>query len=102
MYLKLIPTQYIEKAILCADSMIGHFWDEKQGNFFFTSDDHEQLIVRTKSLYDLAIPSGNSMASTLLRLYHITQNSNYLLKAEQIMSAGAKAKLKIHLDSDSS
>ena len=84
--------KYIEKAILYADSMIRHFWDEKQGNFFFTSDDHEQLIVRTKSLYDLAIPSGNSMAaSTLLRLYHITRNSNYLLKAEQIMSAGAKA-----------
>jgi hypothetical protein len=84
--------RYIEKAILYADSMMRHFWDEKQGNFFFTSDDHEQLIVRTKSLYDLAIPSGNSMAaSTLLRLYHITRNSNYLLKAEQIMSAGAKA-----------
>lgn len=84
--------RYIKKAILYADSMIRHFWDEKQGNFFFTSDDHEQLIVRTKSLYDLAIPSGNSMAaSTLLRLYHITRNSNYLLKAEQIMSAGAKA-----------
>ena len=84
--------RYIEKAILYADSMIRHFWDEKQGNFFFTSDDHEQLIVRTKSLYDLAIPSGNSMAaSNLLRLYHITRNSNYLLKAEQIMSAGAKA-----------
>ncbi|MGC2563992.1 MAG: thioredoxin domain-containing protein, partial [Nitrososphaeraceae archaeon] len=81
-------SRYIEKAILYADSMIRHFWDEKQGNFFFTSDDHEQLIVRTKSLYDLAIPSGNSMAaSTLLRLYHITRNSNYLLKAEQIMSA---------------
>jgi uncharacterized protein YyaL (SSP411 family) len=84
--------RYIEKAILYADSMIRHFWDENQGNFFFTSDDHEQLIVRTKSLYDLAIPSGNSMAaSTLLRLYHITRNINYLLKAEQIMSAGAKA-----------
>jgi uncharacterized protein len=84
--------RYIEKAILYADSMIRHFWDEKQGNFFFTSDDHEQLIVRTKSLYDLAIPSGNSMAaSTLLRLYHITRNSNYILKAEQIMNAGAKA-----------
>jgi uncharacterized protein len=85
-------SRYIEKAILYADSMIRHFWDEKQGNFFFTSDDHEQLIVRTKSLYDLANPSGNSMAaSTLLRLYHITRNSNYLLKAEQIMSAGSKA-----------
>jgi uncharacterized protein len=85
-------SRYIEKAISYADFMTKHFWDEKRENFFFTSDDHEQLIVRTKSLYDLAIPSGNSMAaSALLRLYHITRNSDYLLKAEQIMSTGAKA-----------
>ena len=84
--------RYIEKAISYADFMIKHFWDEEQKNFFLTSDDHERLIVRTKSLYDLAIPSGNSMAaSALVRLYHITRNSNYLLKAEQIMSVGAKA-----------
>jgi uncharacterized protein len=84
--------KYIEKAILYADFMIRHFWDEEQKNFFLTSDDHERLIVRTKSLYDLAIPSGNSMAaSALVRLYHITRNSNYLLRAEQIMSVGAKA-----------
>ena len=84
--------RYIEKAISYADFMIKHFWDEEQKNFFLTSDDHERLIVRTKSLYDLAIPSGNSMAaSALVRLYHITRNSNYLLKAEQIMCVGAKA-----------
>ena len=65
MYLKLIPTQDTLKRRYYADSMIRHFWDEKQENFFFTSDDHEQLIVRTKSLYDLAIPSGNSMAAQL-------------------------------------
>ena len=85
-------SRYLEKAIMYADSMIQHFWDDKQGNFFFTSHDHEHLIVRTKSLYDLAIPSGNSMAaSCLIRLYHITQNSDYLQKAEQIMKTGLKA-----------
>ncbi len=29
-------------------------------------------------------------ASTLLRLFHVTQNHDYLLKAEQIMRAGSK------------
>ena len=71
--------------------MIQHFWDDKDGNLYFTSDDHEQLIVRTKSLYDLAIPSGNSVAaSNLLRLYYITENDDYLHKAERIMKAGAR------------
>lgn len=84
--------KYLEKALAYTDSMIQHFWDSKEGNFFFTSNDHEQLIVRTTNLYDLAIPSGNSMAAyNLLRLYHITQNNNYLEKAEKIMKTGLKA-----------
>jgi hypothetical protein len=84
--------EYLEKAVKYTDSMLAHFWDEKESNTFFTSDDHEKLIVRTKSLYDLAIPSGNSVAaSNLLRLYHYTQNSSYLDKAARIMKSGAKA-----------
>ena len=84
--------RYLEKSIMYADHMIQHFWDGEQGNFFFTSDDHERLIVRTKAVYDLAIPSGNSMAASgLLRLYHMTQKGDYLLKAEQIMKTGLKA-----------
>jgi uncharacterized protein len=83
--------QYLEKAIKYTDFMLSHFWDEKEGNLFFTSDDHEQLIVRTKNFYDLAIPSGNSVAaSNLLRLYHYTQNDGYLEKAAQIMKSGAR------------
>ncbi|HEY7733898.1 MAG TPA: thioredoxin, partial [Nitrososphaera sp.] len=82
---------HLRKAIKYTDSMLQHFWDEKEGNLFFTSDDHEKLIVRTKSFYDLAIPSGNSVAAgNLLRLYHYTQNGEYLKKAESIMKAGAR------------
>ncbi|HEX6560777.1 MAG TPA: glycoside hydrolase family 76 protein, partial [Nitrososphaera sp.] len=83
--------EYLEKAARYTEFMIRHFWDEKEGNLFFTSDDHEQLIVRTKSFYDLAIPSGNSMAaSNLLRLYHYTQNNDYLDKATRIIKSGAR------------
>jgi uncharacterized protein YyaL (SSP411 family) len=82
----------LDKAILYTDFMLNHFWDPKQGNLYFTSDDHEQLIVRTKNLYDLAIPSGNSVASSnLIRLHHYTQKPGYLGKAEEIMKAGARA-----------
>jgi uncharacterized protein len=85
------PT-YLENAIKYTDVMLEHFWDNVNGNLYLTSDDHEQLIVRTRSLYDLAIPSGNSIAaSNLLRLYHLTQRNDYLEKAEQIMMGGAKS-----------
>lgn len=83
--------EYLDKAIKYTDFMLRHFWDDNEGNFFFTSDDHEQLIARTKSHYDLAIPSGNSIAATnLIRLYHYTQNDSYLAKALRIMKSGAR------------
>jgi uncharacterized protein YyaL (SSP411 family) len=83
--------QTLDKAVLYTDFMLDRFWDPNQGNLYFTSDDHEQLIVRTKNLYDLAIPSGNSVAAgNLIRLYHYTQKPGYLGKAEEIMKAGAR------------
>ena len=84
-------SEYLEKAIKYNDFMLEHFWDEKENSLFFTSDDHEKLIVRTKNFYDLAIPSGNSVAaSNLLRLYHYTQNRRYLDRAVTIMKTGAR------------
>ena len=84
--------EYLDKSIRYTDFMLQHFWDDKEGNLFFTSDDHEQLISRTKSFYDLAMPSGNSMAaSNLLKLYHYTQNNSYLDRAVRIMKAGSQS-----------
>lgn len=37
------------------------FWDRDAGGFFFTSEDHETLVLRPKSYYDQAIPSGNAV-----------------------------------------
>ena len=92
-------TEYLEKAIIYTDFMLQHFWDREDGNLFLTSDDHEQLIVRTKNFYDLATPSGNSIAaSNLLRLYHIVQNNEYAEKAELIIKATAGLEQKILLD----
>ncbi len=84
--------EYLSKAIKYTDFMLQHFWDEKEGNLFFTSDDHEQLISRTKNFYDLAIPSGNSMAaSNLLRLYHYSQKNVFVDSAVRIMKAGSRS-----------
>jgi uncharacterized protein YyaL (SSP411 family) len=77
---------YLQRAIDYTDSMIAHFWDAKTNDFYFTPDDNEKLIVRTKNHYDLAIPSGNSMAtSNLIKLYYYTQKDDYLTKADQMI-----------------
>jgi uncharacterized protein len=61
--------RYLVEAKRLADRMITEFWDDETGGFFFTSNDHEELIVRNKDFYDNATPSGNSVAAdVLLRL----------------------------------
>ncbi len=58
--------EYLIMAKNLADTMITEFWDEENGGFFFTSNDHEELIVRNKDFYDNATPSGNSVAADVL------------------------------------
>ena len=54
--------------------------------FFYTSNDHEQLVSRPKSYYDGAIPSGSLVASVvLLRLSKLTANQSYARYAEDTL-----------------
>jgi uncharacterized protein len=77
---------YLKRAIEYTNSMIEHFWDIQTNDFYFTPDDNEKLIVRTKNHYDLAIPSGNSVAtSNLIKLYYYTQNEDFLAKADKMI-----------------
>lgn len=78
---------FLERALFYADIMISHFWDDTNKGFYFTSDDDEKLILRTKNYQDLSIPSGNSMAAmALLTLYRITGNENFIQLTEEILS----------------
>ncbi len=70
--------KYLAEAKRLADLMITEFWDEENGGFFFTSNDHEELIVRNKDFYDNATPSGNSVAAdVLLRLAKLVGDDRY-------------------------
>lgn len=70
--------KYLKEARRLSDLMITEFWDEENGGFFFTSNDHEVLIVRNKDMYDNATPSGNSVAAeVLLRLAKLLGDERY-------------------------
>lgn len=58
--------RYLLAARDLADAMITEFWDEENGGFFFTANDHEELIVRNKDFFDNATPSGNSVAADVM------------------------------------
>jgi len=83
---------YLDSARRLADVMLEHFWDTDSAGFFFTSDDHEELIVRSKPSFDGSIPSGNAVATmTLLRLHHHSGDRRYLEHAEEILRVYSRA-----------
>lgn len=64
--------------------LLAHFEDREAGGFFFTSDDHEVLMHRSKSLSDDAIPSGNGIAAfALVRMGYLLGETRYLDAAER-------------------
>ncbi len=73
----------LEFATAVADALLEHFEDRDAGGFFFTSHDHEQLILRPKPGHDNATPSGNGVAAlALTRLGHLLGETRYLRAAE--------------------
>jgi uncharacterized protein YyaL (SSP411 family) len=81
----------LKTALELADNTIDHFLDEKDGGFFFTADDGEEILFRQKESYDGAIPSGNSVIMLdLLRLSRITGRSDLEQKAIGVSRAFAR------------
>jgi hypothetical protein len=67
------------------EMMMAHFANP-QGGFFDTSDDHESLVFRPKSMQDNAVPCGNSLAVTvLLKLAALTGETRYADVAEKML-----------------
>lgn len=76
--------RYLEFAIELADALLEHFEDKKQGGFYFTANDHENLIQRPKPMSDEAIPSGNAIAAFALnRLGHLISEQKYIQASER-------------------
>jgi len=67
--------------------VLGRFADP-DGGLFFTSDDHEALIHRSKSFSDDATPAGNGIAAFVLqRMGHLLADTRYLAAAERTIRA---------------
>ena len=68
--------------------VLQHFADSDGGGFFFTADDHETLIHRSRSFSDDAIPAGNGIAAFVLqRMGHLLGEPRYLQAAESTLRA---------------
>ena len=83
LYEATFAVQWLKEAERLNQIMIEQFWDDANGSFFFTSKNHETLIVRSKTGYDGATPSGVSMAvHSLLRLDKLLNRPDFRQKVE--------------------
>lgn len=87
MYEATFDESWIEKANVMMTYAIDHFYDEKSGMFYFTSDLSTDLIARKMEISDNVMPSTNSsMARVLFKLGTILANDSYIQKSQQMLS----------------
>ena len=62
------------------------FLDAGDGTYFYVDKDQATPLVRSKSIYDQVLPSGNSMAARVsFRLYRLTNEVRYQERAQAII-----------------
>ncbi|MDD5094423.1 MAG: thioredoxin domain-containing protein [Dehalococcoidia bacterium] len=85
LYEATFEVRYLKTALDLNTHFLEHFWDRKDGGFYATSDKAEALLIRTKEIYDGAIPSANSVAMlNLLRLGRMTADPELEARAAEI------------------
>jgi uncharacterized protein YyaL (SSP411 family) len=81
---------WIDWAVELAEWTLQHFADPECGDFFFTADDQEPLITRTKEVFDGSVPSSNGLLATSLeKLGRLTSRADLLAAADGILRATA-------------
>jgi len=76
---------HVSTAIELTEEMSRRFWDAESGGFYFAPADVGSMIVRTKSIYDGAVPSGNSVAAlNLVRISRLTGDHGFEEQAGKI------------------
>ena len=88
LYLATGRSKYLDKALGLQEQQERLFGDSKNGGYYFTGSDAEELIIRPKEMYDGAMPSGNSIsASNLVKFWKITGEDRWKKLAEQQINA---------------
>lgn len=67
-------SQWLEAADRLQQKQNELFWDDANGGYFYTSNDHEVLIARSKQMTDGAMPSGNSISAA--NLFYLSEKLN--------------------------
>ncbi len=87
--------RYLFEAERLTDILVQHYWDTAGEGFFLTASDHEDLLLRSKTLQDGATPSSNSvMAGCLQKLAVLLGRPDYREKAGAVLRLFADPSLR--------
>lgn len=79
LYQATLDQQWLDNAKKLADYTMIHFYDDKTGYFFYTSDLDDPLITRKKEINDNVIPASNSvMGVDLYKLGQLYDDRNFI------------------------
>ena len=94
-FIELYQATFDEKWLIEANKLTGytlngytlkHFYDAKSGMFFYTNNEHANLISRKMELADNVIPSSNSqMGINLFELGQYFYKDDYISRAKQML-----------------
>jgi uncharacterized protein YyaL (SSP411 family) len=89
-FIALYQATFNEKWLIEADKITAYtlenFFDEKSGMFFYTHNQHSNLISRKMEVADNVIPASNSeMAKNLFELGQYFYKDDYISKAKQML-----------------
>ncbi|WOF75840.1 thioredoxin domain-containing protein [Parvibaculaceae bacterium PLY_AMNH_Bact1] len=80
--------KYVDDAQGFITELDAHYWDETNGGYFYTADDAEALLVRTRTASDDATPAANgTLPGLLVRLYALTGDEHFRDRADQLILA---------------
>ena len=83
--------KWLDTARKLTDYAIDHFFENKSGMFFYTSDLDPALIARKKEIIDNVMPASNSeMAKNLFVLGYYFYNEEYLEKSSKMLNSVKK------------
>jgi uncharacterized protein YyaL (SSP411 family) len=82
----------LELAVTLMDRAVADFWDEASGTLYDTSEEHDRVVARPRSLVDGATPAANAVAAdVLMRLALLTGEPDHDRHARSILRAAGPA-----------
>ncbi len=79
---------YIEAAEGWLGIVERHYGDPDSGGYYFSADDVDDLIARSRTAFDNATPAGNAvLAAVLARLFYLTGRDDYRARAAALIAA---------------